>query len=410
MNKRSIRDVALEGKTVLIRVDFNVPLDEKGGVSDDTRIKAALPTINFAADSGAKVILISHLGRPPGKPESRFSLFPVRERLSALLETEVGFAADCVGREATEKAAGLKKGELLLLENLRFHKEEKSNDPGFAQELAALADVYVDDAFGTVHRAHASTVGVTKFIEESVAGFLVEKELKVLHKVLEYPERPFVAILGGAKVSDKLPVVKVLISQKVDKLLIGGAMAYTFLKAQGYTVGKSLVEQEMLATANETREAALKAGVEFLLPTDHQVVDSFDPLHSRRTIPVDFTNVGQVGLDIGEETAALYGAALVGSKTILWNGPMGMFEEKPFDKGTLAVAEAVAGATDKGAFSVVGGGDSAAAVVASGLAARISHISTGGGAALELIAGHELPGVSALDDAGSESKTSGGTL
>jgi phosphoglycerate kinase len=285
-----------------------------------------------------------------------------------------------------------------MLENLRFHAGEEANDDEFTKQLAELADVYVNDAFGTAHRAHASTVGITKYVEDSVAGLLMEKELNFLGKALNNPERPFVAILGGAKVSDKIPVIESLIERKVDKLLIGGAMAYTFFKANGYTVGKSLVEDEMMPKAKEMEEMAQEQGVELILPTDHQVVDSYDPLNSRKTIPVDFTNTGLVGLDIGEETAAIFKKALEGAKTIVWNGPMGMFEEKPFDEGTIAIAQAVAEATEKGATSIVGGGDSVAAINQAGLADKISHISTGGGATLEFLSGDVLPGVESLDD------------
>jgi len=292
----------------------------------------------------------------------------------------------------------MKDGDVVLLENLRFHKEEEKNDPNFARSLAKLGDVYINDAFGTAHRAHASTEGITHFVRDKVAGLLMEKELNFLGKALHDPERPFVAILGGAKVSDKIPVIESLIERKVDKLLIGGAMAYTFFKAQGFTVGKSLVEDAMMPKALEIEVMAKDAGVELILPTDHQVVDSYDPLNSRKTIPVAFTNTGLVGLDIGIETIEIFKSALEGAKTIVWNGPMGMFEEKPFDEGTVAIAKAVAEATEKGATSIVGGGDSVSAVNQAGLDDKISHISTGGGATLEFLAGDTLPGVAALDD------------
>ncbi len=436
MNKKTIKDVDIKGKKVFIRVDFNVPI-KNGEIEDDTRIQGALPTIKYAVEQGAKVILASHLGRPIKDKkkaeekgmlydESKYSLKPVYEYLRQLPELQdissrgdepvftseqgtalgkaevkndkVFFASDCVGDEVQAKVNALKEGEVLLLENLRLHAGEEKNDEDFAKQLAELADVYVNDAFGTAHRAHASTEGITKFVETAVAGLLMEKELEFLGKALNNPERPFIAILGGAKVSDKIPVIKSLIERKVDKLLIGGAMAYTFFKANGYTVGKSLVENEMMPMALEIQQQAKDAGVELILPTDHQVVDSYEPLTSRKTIPVDFTNTGLVGLDIGAETAEIFKNALEGAKTIVWNGPMGMFEEKPFDEGTIAVAKAVAEATEKGATSIVGGGDSVAAINDAGLADKISHISTGGGATLEFLAGDELPGVAALDD------------
>jgi len=379
-------------------VDFNVPV--KGGkVEDDTRIRGALPTIQYTTEQGGRVVLASHLGRPKGERVEKYSLRPVAEHLAQLLGGPVEFAGDCVGEEAGKKTEALKDGDVLLLENLRFHAEEEENDDAFAGQLAELCDgLYVNDAFGAAHRAHASTAGITKHVERAAAGLLMEKELECLGRVISDPEHPFVAILGGAKVSDKIPVIKALITRRVDKLLIGGAMAYTFFKAEGFTVGKSLVEDDMMETAREVKKQAEEAGVELLLPTDHQVVDSYDPLNSRKTIPIEFTNAGLVGLDIGTETAAHFAEALRGAKTIIWNGPMGMFEEKPFDEGTIAVARAVADAADAGATAIVGGGDSVSAVTQAGVADRITHISTGGGATLEFLAGEELPGVTALND------------
>ncbi len=408
MNKKTIKDIDIKGKRVFIRVDFNVPI-KNGQIEDDTRIQGALPTIRYAVEQGAKVILASHLGRPlkdkkkaeeKGMPydAAKYSLKPVAEKLAELLATDVKFANDCVGEEVRQTVEVLKEGDVLLLENLRLHGEEEKNDEDFAKQLAEFADVYVNDAFGTAHRGHASTEGITHFVKDAVAGLLMEKELNFLGKALNNPERPFVAILGGAKVSDKIPVIESLIERKVDKLLIGGAMAYTFFKANGLTIGKSLVEDEMMPQALEIEEKAKTAGIELILPTDHQVVDSYDPLNSRKTIPVEFTNKGLVGLDIGTETSAIFAHALEGAKTIVWNGPMGMFEEKPFDEGTIAIAKAVAEATEKGATSIVGGGDSVSAVNQAGLDDKISHISTGGGATLEFLAGDALPGVEALND------------
>jgi len=401
MPKLSIKDLDLNGKRVFIRVDFNVPVKDNV-VTDDTRIRAALPTIAYATEHGARVILASHLGRPKGQRIGKYSLRPVAAHLAKLLNAPVEFAEDCVGEAATAKVAGLKDGDVLLLENLRFHPEEEKNDEGFAQKLAALCDVYVNDAFGAAHRAHASTAGITKCVKQAAAGLLMERELEYLGRVINNPEHPFVAILGGAKVSDKIPVISALIDRKVDRLLIGGAMAYTFLKAEGFTVGKSLVENDKLDTASELRTRCAEAGVALLLPTDHQVVDSYEPIKGdkivAKTIPVEFTNAGHAGMDIGVETVAHFAAALKDAQTIIWNGPMGVFEEPPFNQGTIGIAHAVAEAADRGATVIVGGGDSVAAVVQAGVADRITHISTGGGATLEFLAGDELPGVAALND------------
>jgi phosphoglycerate kinase len=403
MPKLSIRDLDLTSKRLFIRVDFNVPIQD-AAVEDDTRIRAAIPTINFATEHGARVILASHLGRPKGQKVDKYSLRPVAAHLSHLIGKPVEFAEDCVGEETKAKVDALKDGEIVLLENLRFHPEEEKNEQTFAGELGSLCDLYVNDAFGAAHRAHASTVGITHFVKQAAAGLLLEKELEYLGRVISNPEHPFVAILGGAKVSDKIPVINALIDRKVDRLLIGGAMAYTFLKAEGFTVGKSLVENDMVETALQIKKRCEESGVALLLPTDHQVVDSYEPIKGHeilaKTIPIEFTNAGHAGMDIGVESIALFSSALQDAKTIIWNGPMGVFEEPPFNQGTIGVALAVAEAADRGATVIVGGGDSVAAVTQAGVADRITHISTGGGATLEFLAGKELPGVSALSDKG----------
>jgi len=401
MPKLSIRDLNLKGKRAFIRVDFNVPIKD-GSVEDNTRIRAAIPTINYATEQGARVILASHLGRPKGERVEKYSLRPVAEHLSKLIKKPVAFAEDCIGEAARAKVEALKNSDVLLLENLRFHSEEEKNDDGFAEQLASLCDVYVNDAFGAAHRAHASTAAITKFVKQCAAGLLMERELKFLSRVITDPEHPFVAILGGAKVSDKIPVINALMDRKVDKLLIGGAMAYTLLKSEGFTARNSVVENDMLQTATEIKKRAEAEGIELLLPTDHQVVDSYEPIKGQdilaKTIPIEFTKAGHAGMDIGVETVTHFANALKDARTIIWNGPMGVFEEPPFDQGTIGIARAVAEAADRGATVIVGGGDSVAAVTQAGVADRITHISTGGGATLEFLAGEELPGVVALSE------------
>jgi len=395
--KLSIRDLELAGKRVFIRVDFNVPL-ENGRVTDDTRIRETLPTLRFAIGKGARLVLASHLGRPKGGPDLKYSLRPVAARLAELLEAPVDFAPDCIGANAVTNSKALANGGVLLLENVRFHPEEEKNDEAFSRKLAALCDgLYVCDAFGSAHRAHASVVGITRFVQKSAAGLLMEKELNFLGKALSNPERPFVAVLGGAKVSDKIEVIENLM-KVADTMLIGGAMAYTFLKAEGLPVGKSLVEEDKLELAGRLRSEAKARGFPLLLPVDNVVSLEVAADAPTQVTQIGSTPEGWIGLDIGPKTAATYRQKILGAKTIVWNGPMGVFELEPFAQGTMEIARAVAEASAAGATSIIGGGDSVAAVHAAGVADKISHISTGGGASLEFLAGRKLPGVEALTE------------
>jgi phosphoglycerate kinase len=405
VTKYSIKDLDLRGKRVFIRVDFNVPITN-GAITDDTRITSTLPTIRYALDQGATVILASHLGRPKGKPAPEFSLKPVADRLGQLLKRDVVFASDCIGEPAASaiakahsalvhRSAEREGGKVVLLENLRFHAEEEKNDPAFAKALAELADVYVDDAFGAAHRAHASVAGMVSHFESAGAGLLMEKELRYLGMALGDPDRPFVAVIGGAKVSDKIDVIESMLG-RVDRLLIGGAMAYTFFKALGMPVGKSLVEEDKQDAARSIIAHAKARGIVLQLPVDHVVADKIDASAKTEVLKVGDAAIGdRMGLDIGPESARLYAGLLADAKTVVWNGPMGVFEVAAFAKGTLAVANAVAAV--KGT-TIIGGGDSVAAINAAGVADKMTHISTGGGASLEFLGGAELPGVAALPD------------
>ncbi len=395
LRKQTIEDVKFYDQRAIIRADFNVPLDEAQQITDDTRIRSTLPTINRAVDEGAKVILCSHLGRPKGKPDPKLSLAPVAKRLQRLLGKEVLFAPDCVGPDVEAMVARMKRGDVLLLENLRFHAGEEENDEAFATQLAALGDVYINDAFGAAHRAHASIVGVPKFVKVAAAGYLLKKEVEYLEGAVADPMRPFVAILGGAKVSGKIDLIEIL-GQRVDKVIIGGGMAFTFIKAMGLEIGASLVEDDMLEFARGIQEHALKRGVKFYLPVDCVVAHSRNPGAETKILPVQEMPVGWYGMDIGPASVRLFSEAVQNAKTILWNGPMGVFEIDAFSRGTFALAHAVANAY---ALTIVGGGDTALAVHRAGESESMSFISTGGGAALQLLEGKELPGLAALPDA-----------
>jgi phosphoglycerate kinase len=392
MAKKTVRDVDLKDKRVLMRVDFNVPMQD-GVITDDKRIRAALPTIKYVLEAGGKVILMSHFGRPKGKPDDAFRLDPIAKRLSELLGQPVQKVNDCIGPEVEEAVAKLQPGEVLLLENVRFHAAETENEPEFAKALAAFGDIYVNDAFGTAHRAHASTTGVAAYLP-AASGFLMEKELEFLGGAVEDPKRPFVAILGGAKVKDKIGVIEALLN-KVDTLIIGGGMAYTFLKAQGYEIGKSLLDEERLEFCRQIMAAAEEKGVKLLLPVDVVVAKEYAPDAEHKVVAISDIPADWEGLDIGPETAKLFSEAVKNAGTVVWNGPMGVFEFEAFAHGTKAVAQALA---DSSAVTIIGGGDSAAAVEQMGLADKMTHVSTGGGASLEFLEGKVLPGVAALDD------------
>lgn len=397
VNKKSVRDLqdsSIRGKRVLVRVDFNVPLGDDGSVGDDTRIRAALPTIEYLCQRGARVVLLSHLGRPSGGPDPKYSLAPVARHLRGLTKAPVRFEGSSAGDSAVQATKALRDGEILVLENTRFHPGEEKNDPELSKQFAALGDVYVNDAFGSAHRAHASTAGVTEVLRPAVAGFLMQKELDYLGQAIAHPRRPFIAILGGAKVSGKIDVIEALLP-KVDGLLIGGAMACTFYRAMGLETGRSLVEPDRVALAHELLN---RARMRLTLPHDAVVAESLDTPSTARAVPRDAIPASQAMFDVGPETSKSFARAIAAAKTVLWNGPMGVFETPPFDKGTRAVADAMAAATGTGTITIVGGGDSAAAVAEAGLETAMSHVSTGGGASLEFLEGKVLPGVAALDE------------
>lgn len=393
MNKKTVKDIDLKGKKVFVRCDFNVPMDEKQNITDNTRIVAALPTIKYLLEQDCKIILASHLGRPKGEVKPEFSLAPVAKELSKLLNKEVIMAKDVIGEDATNKAENLKEGEIMLLENVRFHREETDNDPEFAKKLASMAEIYVNDAFGAAHRAHASTAGIAAYLP-AVSGFLIEKELTVLGNAINNPERPFMAILGGAKVSDKIGVIDSLLD-KVDTLMIGGGMAYTFFKAQGYSVGNSLCEEEKTGLALEAMEKAKQKGVKLLLPVDTKVGKEFKPDTESKTVAWTDIPDGWEGFDIGEKTIEMFKNELKNAKTVIWNGPVGLFEFDQFAIGTNEIAKTLA---DLDATTIIGGGDSGAAVAKAGLADKMTHICTGGGASLEFLEGKKLPGIECLLD------------
>jgi len=396
MAKKTLHDIDIKGKTVLMRVDFNVPIID-GTITDDNRVVQALPSITYIVDQGAKLVLTSHLGRPKGKPNPEFSLEPVSQHLAGLVSAPVHFASDCVGEAAVKAISDATAGEIVVLENVRFHTGETENDPQFAQQLAAHADIFVNDAFGSSHRAHASVAGVTAYMNESVSGFLLEKEITYLSDSVNDPKRPFVAILGGAKVSDKIPVIQRLLT-KVDTIIIGGGMAYTFLATKGYSVGNSLLEEDKIPMAQSLMNQALEAGVNLMLPVDLVIADDFSNDANRKVVASDGILDNWESLDIGPETISLFAAAITQAKTVLWNGPMGVFEMPNFAIGTQSIAKALVSATEHGATTIIGGGDSASAIKQAGLSDQVSHVSTGGGASLEYLEGKELPGLSHLSD------------
>ena len=397
MPKLTIDDIQIKGKRILMRVDFNVPLDENGSITDDLRIRSSLPSIRKVIESGGKLILMSHLGRPKGKVNPKMKMTPVGLRLSEYLKKEIKLASDCIGEETFSMAMELKEGEILLLENLRFHPEEEKNDSEFSKKLASLGEIYINDAFGTAHRAHASTEGVTHHLPVCAAGYLMMKEMEYLGRLIENPQRPFTAVLGGAKVAGKIEIIEQLLD-KVNAVLIGGGMSFTFLKAEGYEIGASLCEEDKLDLARDTLRKARDKGIDIILPKDIVLAAEIDPDATVNTVPADKIEPGLKGLDIGPETAALFVDRINESRTVLWNGPMGVFEVDAFADGTKVIAKALGEATAKGALTVVGGGDSAAAINKYGLSEKVSHVSTGGGASLEFLGGITLPGIAALTD------------